>query len=731
MYQAIDTSSPALENILTLTRTSQLSIMLRRDSRPEMTLVSPVSLFCHTSNTSTDLNAFNDAYKPPTRSVSKTLRRKTNATDIVHQFFRSFSSVDPVSESSMVASYSSAKLAPPVSHVVVEAVEVRAGPCHWFTIRVHPCPIVIPGSDAAPIPRRSYCVYRQYEDIADFAARLEGEASLKRSSQAGPQHMFLSFNQPSLPKLSPRDKSMVHSRKKPRRPHTVFDADSLDLRVDVSNYFQELFASDESTGRCRLAAEFFGIWKTDLEAHLSQDDQDPLALQTVGPQPPPSKLPATVVRSVALPIAFRYGSDTSSVTTPSTMFSSPTSSSSCSSISISPTLSPSKVRIGSDFPWDTKLFSQLAELAPPSTFSLYASSLGSSYHADVDDDDDEDNDEDYSDEDDNDEDDNCDDGNDDESYGTDTDESISDSSTGCEEEANALSMIPPLRTLKKMISFQNLRKHFRGENDLSPLRSGASTSSEPLKSLQSSQSLSKVPSRDKTSKRKRHVEQVAPYSRAILSDVFPSESDLPQVSQVTRSREPPTTPILGPVATASLTSGKEYLATSPLSISPVLTAGSRSEMKRSEKNLSHYSSSKASTLDDQVFSSTVPSKSPRKSPSGEAEAEGIHERKSTLQSPYPRASAARWRGQRERSASDGVYPDLPISANFKRGLHGPLAQSTKAQYCSAPIDAIPPSSSHRLEAPPRITSPLLNKRISGSVLRRDKSHSSNARRKQR
>jgi len=67
----------------------------------------------------------------------------------------------------------------------------------------------------------------------------------------------------------------------------------LQRKSELDRYLQELFSSDAVghgllgpiIAHSRLVAEFFGIWKTDMEAHLRQEDCDPLALHSVAIPP--------------------------------------------------------------------------------------------------------------------------------------------------------------------------------------------------------------------------------------------------------------------------------------------------------------------------------------------------------------------------------------------------------------------------------------------------------------
>ncbi|KAF9906196.1 hypothetical protein EC991_000908 [Linnemannia zychae] len=61
----------------------------------------------------------------------------------------------------------------------------------------------------------------------------------------------------------------------------VTKAVCLQRKEELDRYLQELFTLGPIIAQSRLVAEFFGIWKTDMEVHLSQEDRDPLALHFV------------------------------------------------------------------------------------------------------------------------------------------------------------------------------------------------------------------------------------------------------------------------------------------------------------------------------------------------------------------------------------------------------------------------------------------------------------------
>ncbi|KAG0022073.1 hypothetical protein BGZ80_001113, partial [Entomortierella chlamydospora] len=61
----------------------------------------------------------------------------------------------------------------------------------------------------------------------------------------------------------------------------ITKAVSLQRKGEIDRYLQELFALGSVVTQSRLVAEFFGIWKTDIEIHLRQENRDPLALSTL------------------------------------------------------------------------------------------------------------------------------------------------------------------------------------------------------------------------------------------------------------------------------------------------------------------------------------------------------------------------------------------------------------------------------------------------------------------
>ncbi|KAF9934356.1 hypothetical protein BGZ67_003865 [Mortierella alpina] len=178
------------------------------------------------------------------------------------------------------------------------------------------------GTATTSIPRKPYKIYRRYEDVADFADQLEeefpvlkattlsveptltppqealsSEASYPDSGSAsellnnkalGGQcaKMATTTSQPSAsvagaltagaltqPLCLPRLKSSLVL--------FVTKTVCLQRKEELDRYLRQLFALGPFIAQSRLVAEFFGIWKTDMEAHLRQEDRDPLALHPV------------------------------------------------------------------------------------------------------------------------------------------------------------------------------------------------------------------------------------------------------------------------------------------------------------------------------------------------------------------------------------------------------------------------------------------------------------------
>ncbi|KAG0054769.1 hypothetical protein BGZ83_010445 [Gryganskiella cystojenkinii] len=266
----------------------------------------------------------------------------------------------------MVGSYSSAKLAPPLMGASVEDYE-RRRTLHdqkvWYTVQIYPCPITLPATTAsstsrsespAPIPRKSYRVFRTFEDMTDFASQMEHEFPwLKSASETAVKTgCFVS--------ITLRDRSSSPwPLLKSLGPQFQSDADLDQRKEDLNQYLQQLFSLGPIIGESELVAEFFGIWKTDLDVHLSrQEDRDPLALNSLvshqfeiaaraaatgsySPSGSPTSLPTPHFQGTNIHV---------SIDTPpmSPALWSPTSASaesSCSTVMSSPALSP---RLGYD-----------------------------------------------------------------------------------------------------------------------------------------------------------------------------------------------------------------------------------------------------------------------------------------------------------------------------------------------------------------------------------------------
>ncbi|KAF8943758.1 hypothetical protein BGZ47_005082 [Haplosporangium gracile] len=188
------------------------------------------------------------------------------------------------------------------------------------------------GRAVTSIPRKPYKIYRRYEDVADFADQLEEEFTgkvvvpsatislqhnTKNSNAAstatpasgggfGSSNYCVNVNMPGSSSMTFTEKGMdggasatntnnntsqsssssptttiTLPRLKSRLVLFVTKAVCLQRKEELDRYLQELFTLGPIIAQSRLVAEFFGIWKTDMEVHLSQEDLDPLALHSV------------------------------------------------------------------------------------------------------------------------------------------------------------------------------------------------------------------------------------------------------------------------------------------------------------------------------------------------------------------------------------------------------------------------------------------------------------------
>ncbi|KAG0061679.1 hypothetical protein BGZ89_011251 [Linnemannia elongata] len=190
------------------------------------------------------------------------------------------------------------------------------------------------GGAVTCIPRRPYKIYRRYEDVADFADQLEEEFTgrmVASSAGIGLQHDIKDYLNAALTAsatsgggfgsssycvngnmhgsgpLAFTEKGIMDGgasaansnnnsnsqtnnnstttvalpRLKSRLVLFVTKTVCLQRKEELDRYLQELFTLGPIIAQSRLVAEFFGIWKTDMEVHLSQEDRDPLALHSV------------------------------------------------------------------------------------------------------------------------------------------------------------------------------------------------------------------------------------------------------------------------------------------------------------------------------------------------------------------------------------------------------------------------------------------------------------------
>ncbi|KAG0038477.1 hypothetical protein BGZ82_000096 [Podila clonocystis] len=365
------------------------------------------------------------------------------------------------SSTTLVGFYSAAKLAPPVAGANVEEyVRGREDGKAMYIIQVHPHNVNLPFLDMMPIPRKTYSIYRRYEDIIGFAEQLEEEFPWLRTDQ-------VSGHPPSS---CLRDKSFSPPWLvlKARSPSPVCNGEleCTQRKESLNRYLTELFAYSPVVTQSRLVAEFFGIWKTDLEFRLNHRDDDPLALhslftlpfQTASPQSStaPGTPPSPALSDVSMDVNSKLSEPVSPgqmSSSAGTIFPSPPS---------SPGMSAASSRKGSL--WSpaeaTPASLSTKALSHKSSFPKLPSPSGSFYDSDGSDDDGEDNESHNDDESDN--------SGTDSEYDSGSDESSSHGSLSSEsvyervesvEDFNSLLHLPSakLRKLRKAVSLQNLR----------------------------------------------------------------------------------------------------------------------------------------------------------------------------------------------------------------------------------------------------------------------------------
>ncbi|KAF9419066.1 hypothetical protein BGZ94_009534 [Podila epigama] len=197
----------------------------------------------------------------------------------------------------LVGFYSAAKLAPPLQRASVEEYVRRLGDANvWYIIQVYPCDLSIPGSNKMPIPRKSYCIYRRYEDILKFADQLEYDFPWLRTSQVSGNPLSSCLRDNGLSSHWPLLKT--------QSSFLNAELENTERKNSLHHYLQELFSQDQIVAQSRLVAEFFGIWKSDMEIRLSRSDHDPLALHSLAILPP--KDPSPVTLPISAPILLPY-----------------------------------------------------------------------------------------------------------------------------------------------------------------------------------------------------------------------------------------------------------------------------------------------------------------------------------------------------------------------------------------------------------------------------------------
>ncbi|KAF9544624.1 hypothetical protein EC957_011839 [Mortierella hygrophila] len=272
----------------------------------------------------------------------------------------------------MASSYTSAKLAPPISGATVDAFEIRPDQQLWYTIQVHPCPMVIPEIDTQPVLHKSYSICRRHGDVVDFVERLEEEFPWLKAYQDESQVKM--------------DRAWSSNRS--RDGTTLFDASRSVRQQELNRYFQTLFTLESIVIQCRLVSEFFGTWKTDLQCLLRQEDQNPLALHTISLlAPTPTKWPASS-NSSSSAVDPRLWSNSSLSTPPWSPDNMSSSSSVNTSPALSPTMPPSPEKKRGCSLWDARMdlldssaVDRCNIVSPPG--SSFHSSYGSEYSDDA------------------------------------------------------------------------------------------------------------------------------------------------------------------------------------------------------------------------------------------------------------------------------------------------------------------------------------------------------------
>lgn len=185
-----------------------------------------------------------------------------------------------------------------------------------------------------------------------------------------------------------REQDRAWSLNRSRDGSTLFDVNCSIRQQELDRYLQTLFTLESIVIQCRLVSDFFGTWSTDLRCHLSQEDQDPLALHTIS-----LSAPVLSKRSAARYSSFSVvDSRTRGNSPPSTPSWSPNSMSSSSSVDISPAPSPTmppspEIKRGC-FLWDVPMdmlnssaVNRSNIISPPG--SSFHSSSGSEYGDDT------------------------------------------------------------------------------------------------------------------------------------------------------------------------------------------------------------------------------------------------------------------------------------------------------------------------------------------------------------
>jgi hypothetical protein len=223
----------------------------------------------------------------PQWSVCRHVRKRIHTRLI---FF--MSSITPYS-----APYEGVKLAPSISKVRLIGLERRldANNTIYYTIHITPAPISF-HSAALParlsFKRKPYTIYRRHEDFGEFGRRLQTMLLGRR-----PQVLI------DLPHLIATDTYLDEVGEEITSEYTESGKthrgiDELDL------FLKRVLTLPTPLLQEKVVAEFFGIWKSDIEYKMQLNQADPFALsvkgRTILDDPPPDEPSKATGKAAAL-----------------------------------------------------------------------------------------------------------------------------------------------------------------------------------------------------------------------------------------------------------------------------------------------------------------------------------------------------------------------------------------------------------------------------------------------